>query len=71
MSNFSSSKFYPEYKKYLNQFSVCIKPVLRANYERMIQDLPDVAAPLDRYCVAERVKLQEFRNLIKEEFNQV
>jgi len=69
MSSFTSSKYYPEYKKYLSQFSICIKPVLEAQYERIVQKLPDVSEPLDSYCLAERKKVEEYRNLIKQEFS--
>ena len=65
MSSYASNPHYGEYKHFLSLYSACIKPVLKANYERMVQDLPDMAAPLDQYCVAERRKVEELRSLIK------
>lgn len=68
MSSFSQSKHYYNYKLHLTQYSMCMRPVLEASYERLIQNLPDVGAPLDQYCVAERNKIEEYRSLIKSEF---
>ena len=67
-STFTNSKYYPEYKKYLAEFSICIKPVLEATYERMAQKLPEVGESIDNYCLAERNKVEQYRNLIKNEF---
>jgi hypothetical protein len=69
MSSFSQSKFYPDYKKHLTEFSICIRPVLEASFERMVQNLPQVGEPLDNYCLAEKNKVEEFRRLIKSEIN--
>jgi hypothetical protein len=68
MSSFSQSKFYPDYKRHLTEFSICMRPVLEASYERLVQNLPQVGEPLDNYCLAERNKVEELRKIIRSEF---
>ena len=68
MSSFSQSQYYPNYKRHLTEYSICMRPVLEASYERVVQNLPEVGAPLENYCPAERNKVEEFRKLIKSEF---
>ena len=72
MSNYSSSKFYPQYLKYLSEFSQCMVPVLEASYERIfVQHHDDLGWELDRYCRAERFKVEEIRTQIKNEFKNI
>ena len=70
MSTYTESQHYPEYKKYLVEFSECIKPVIQASYERFTSKLPNVGQPLDSYCLAERKKVEHYRNLIRNEINK-
>lgn len=67
--NYTKSPLYQDYKKYLAEFSVCIKPILEASYERnFVQEHGKLGFEIEKYCLAERSQVEDVRMKIKKEF---
>lgn len=65
MSTYSSSQHYPSYKKSLAEYSLCIKPILEAAYEKHFLYKDTLPYDLNEYCVEKREQVEKFRSLLK------
>ena len=69
MSSYSSSPHYPDYKKSLGEYSLCIRPILEAAYEKQFVYRDTLPYDLSEYCTEKRRSVEKFRNLLKSEKN--
>ncbi len=62
---------YEKYKHHLAEFSLCMKPVLDASYEKLILFKNVNEKELNQYCVDRRELVEKYRNLLKSSQNQI
>jgi hypothetical protein len=68
----TQNKLYNKYSNWLGRYSICIRPVLEASYERYFVQFsanPDLV-DLEEYCVYERRRVEYYRNLLKQTKNE-
>jgi len=67
MSSYSLSQHYPDYKISIAEYSLCIRPILEAAYEKRFIYRDTLPYDLKDYCTEKREAVEKFRNLLKSE----